>query len=350
MAEFHPNTAGNAVLDNAGSFYQPSAASQLGPPFTSSGESNVTCGAVMSSGSFFYVGAASLPYDANAYLPGGRQGFSCATSSNVPIWKPASPTAVIAMGFSLALNPSPGKEQSFIDFEGGQDGVAPTEATLRASTHGWQGGLWRTSNIKTMVFATAANHPLQNPAGRLFGDGINYASGAGTLGIKITGAAPTAQTDYISYSWSNSKLTDMSAGAWYYTDLSARDQSSNDCFSIHGAVQQFAAVNCYGGLTRYIRLETPAGNGSIIKISSSTWYWIQIHWHFDGISFKHTVTVRDTGGTLIGTSSYGPFTALADYPAYLNVGKVNHSTMTNGRIQYLDSIKISLVGEDPIGQ
>jgi len=203
-----------------------------------------------------------------------------------------------------------------------------------------------------MVYAAAASHPLQHATGRLLGDGINYASGTGTLGIKITGAAPTAQSDYISYSWSYSNLTDMTIGAWYYTDLPETSGSDNDCLSIHGFNNQFAAINCYGadGIGRYIRLETPAGNGPIIKISSRTWYWIQVHWHFDGTYFTHSVAVRDTTGNLIGTSTYGPYEAPADYPGYSNIGKRNRSSMANGKIQYLDSIKLSLVGEDRISQ
>jgi hypothetical protein len=351
LAEFQPNSTGAyANLDSAGAYYQPSAATQPGPPFTSSASSDVVCEAITVS-KFVNVNAVSSPYDSNAYLPGIPQGFSCAISNAVPTWTPASSAAAIAMGFSIGMNPSPGKEQTFIDFEGGTEGVAPTQATLMSSTHGWQGGYWDTSHVKTMVYSTAASQPLQNATGRLLGDGINYPSGAGTLGIKITGASPTAQSDAIKYSWTYSNLTDVSAGAWYYTNLSAGDLTSNDCLGIHGANGKFAAANCYGSSTsRFIALETPHGDGSRVKISPSTWYWIQIKWHFDGTYFTHTIKVFDTTGSVVGTSSVGPYIASADYPAYLDIGKGNSSVMTNGKIQYLDSIKISLVGDDPIGQ
>jgi len=356
MAEFQPNLSGDIGLDNAGSCYQPSAASLVGPPFTSSAISDVTCEAVISAAANYaqiHVNAVSPPYDAGAYLPGGFLGFACAASNVVPTWKASSPTTAIAMGFSIGLNPdpSPSWEQTFIDFEGGSGGKAPSEATLRTSTHGWQAGHWDTSQVNTMVYATAANHPLQNPTGRLLGDGNDYAPDTGTLGVKITGAAPTAQRDYITYNWSYSNLTDMTVGAWYYTDLPAVG-SDNDSLSIHGYGQQFASANCYGNAKfgRYIGLETPNGNGPPIRIKSKTWYWIQVHWRFDGFYFNHAITVRDEAGNLIGTSSHGPYSAPVDYPSYSNIGKANRSTMANGRIQYLDSIKISLVGDDPIGQ
>jgi hypothetical protein len=353
LAEFHTNTSGYINLDNTGSFFQPPSTRIVGPPFTASASSDVTCEAIISSGdNFIHFNAVSPPYDLNSYFPGEFLGFSCGASKVVPRWTPASETAAIAMGLSIGLNPSPGKEETFIDFEGGRDGAAPTEVTLRASTHGWQGGHWDTAHVKTMVYATAASHPLQHATGRLLGDGINYAGRTGTLGIKITGRAPTAQSDYIRYDWSSSNLTDMTIGAWYYTDLPAIAGSCNDCLSIHGFNNEFAAINCYGaaGVGRYIALETPAGNGPVIKISSSTWYWIQVHWHFDGTYFTHSVTVRDTIGNLIGTSTYGPYEGPADYPAFSDIGKSNNSPMAKGKIQYLDSIKLSLVGDDSIGQ
>ena len=115
MAEFHPNTRGYINLDNAGSFYQPSATTLVGPPFTASASSDVTCEAIISSGvDFIQISAVSPPYDLNAYLPGGFLGFSCGASKAVPTWTPASATAALAMGFSIGLNPSPGKEETFI--------------------------------------------------------------------------------------------------------------------------------------------------------------------------------------------------------------------------------------------
>ena len=85
IAEFHPNTSGYINLDNAGSFYQ-SARALVGPPFTASASSDVTCEAIISSDSnFIQVNAVSPPYDANAYLPGAFLGFSCAASKFVPI-------------------------------------------------------------------------------------------------------------------------------------------------------------------------------------------------------------------------------------------------------------------------
>jgi len=349
-AEFHPNNPnGSANVDNASALYQLPASTQAGPQFTSSASSDATCAAILSSSGG--VTGVSSPYDSNAYLPGTAEGFSCATSNAEPTWTLGSSSAAIAMGFSVGMNPAPGKEQTFVDFEAGADGVAPTAATLRASTHGWQGGQWTTSNVNTMVYAAAASHPLQNSTGRLLGDGMNYSAGAGTLGIRVTGASPSNHVDSITYTWYRSNLMDMTAGAWYYTDLSATDKSLIDCFSIRGFGAQYAAANCYGnGSSRYISLETTAGDGSHIKISPKTWYWIQIKWHFDGTYFTHTIKVFDTTGSLIGTSSVGPYSATADYPATINMGKNNPSVMTNGNIQYLDSIKISLVGDDLIGQ
>ena len=55
----------------------------------------------------------------------------------------------------------------------------------------------------------------------------------------------------------------VSAGMWFYTDAPAGSGSVDDCMTIRGADQDFAAVNCYSvGGQQTIGLECAGGIGT----------------------------------------------------------------------------------------
>lgn len=358
LAEYHPSANPNNVnIDTDSGFQTAASTSVTNLSVTQAGTNDVCLQTYYPVNAFnAYATAVTSPYNTNAFFTSSTDaaGYSVATSSGGgPTWTITSAIPFMG-GVCFGYNPSSFAEQAFINFEGGTNNAAPTTANMQASTKGsFQGGSWDLSHLSTITkFLTAANMPLANATGRL-GDGSNWASGVGSLGLGMTWTGTSGGTEYISYNWQagNAYAADVSAGFWSYGDQSATGGTNDniDLATLHG-VTDFAAINYYGnGASRYIKLETPAGgSGSTITISASTWYWYSLTYNAGG---THSLSVYGCSsgsppsctltleGTLTGPSTGTDYSYKAEFGQQQGTNEPDNGTHT-----YFDSIKIDLTG------
>lgn len=351
LAEYHPSANGSNVGLDDDLGFQPSAActtcTNANVTFSGTGD---TClqGFIGVSG-YTSPSAISSPYSTTDYLPGSGNGVGFATAvpsnGNGPSWTTSSVTPFLS-AMCFGWNVSAFNPQTFVDFESGTAGNNPAAADLASATHGWQGGRW-VSSVVAMKYATAASMPLLNSTGRL-GDGSSYSAGSGTLGLSITGNG-TAETDYVTYSWSQNTLGPNYANTVlvfkYNENLAATDTTSIDCGSLI-ASSDYAGANCYGtGSTRYVRLETDEGNGSNISWTPSTSCPCTIVIQYNagnGVTAgTHSVSAYNSSGSLLGTSTHVGSTA-ATYVYQFHIGQFAANAITTGKLIQWDSVQLSL--------
>jgi len=343
FAELYPSAApSNVALDGVGALYNAASTSIVGPSFTFSGTGDAVFQGEATSG----TGPSSVtsPYNTNAYLA-AREGLSVAIPSNgtTPTWTIGSSTPATAIAMAFGWNTTACVENSFQDFEGGVSGNSVTVPLLHASQHGWNGGVWTITGAPK--YSSTQAHGLTN-ATRLCGDGVTYSSGAGTLGLSVTGTG-SAVADGLTYSFGISMIPSMTLGFWYYNSLAANDTSLIDCGSITAGAggQDYSSANCYGdGATRYVVIETNGGGGSHVNMPSVGWYFIEVDYNAGG---THAVKLYDSTHSLIGTSTHAATGTY--YPTLFNIGHNNASSITNGAVVYWDSATLSLTGQTPIG-
>jgi hypothetical protein len=352
--EYHPSATPSLVgLDNDGAFAtQVAAATQLGPAFTPSGTNNVTFQGWKPGTGFIDISSVSAPYVTNQLLTPANFGWSAAISTATPTWTSASSTDAIPMMMSFGFSPSACNEQGFNDFEGGTSGNTVTPALMRSSQHGWAGGYW---SLAGTIAYSSTNMPLQNSSGRLCGDGATYASGAGSIGLVETGTgAGTANN--VSYAWAQNANTSLTAGVWFCSDLVNTDTSSVDVFLIGTDASDFANITFnQSGSSRFFELETPAGNSTTINYSSGTGCgaggtgWVNLQVQYKRSPAVASFAIFNTSGTQIGTT-VTETTSGTNNPTKVFLGHIGTQTITSGKHNFWDSLKIDLTGAFPLTQ
>lgn len=355
MAELHPSGTGSSVALDIDGTYIPSAScsSCAGNNWTDTGTNDACVVAQMGTGAFnLYPTAVSSPYNTNAFFSSSAlsAGFSVAItgSGTAPTWTQTSGIPALSTQ-CFGWSPSTGVWQSFVDFEG-VNGNQPTASTLAAETHGQQGGTWIPTTTANMVYG-ATNMPLQANTGKLYGDGTNYSSGAGSHGITLTGSGG-AITNNVLYNVGYTKLASVTTSVWFCSDVSQADTSDNDMFAIQGTggSSDSAGALFEGTGTRFFVLEALSGNapGSIAYASGTGcgaggtgWVNIQIQYNFSG---NHNLLVCNTTGAQVGST----LTQASEGNAYMDrvvIGNLSAQTLTNGAHYYWDSLKIDYTGK-----
>ena len=233
-------------------------------------------------------------------------------------------------------------------------GNTPTAADLASSNHGWQGCLWNASSAGLFRYDPAASMPLLS-ATRRFGDGTRYSSGAGSLGLSITGTGSTSIDKLQCNFGFNISRPSITASIKWTSDVADNDPSNIDCFQING-VSQYAAVNCYEGARghRIWRVEDSIRNGtSVITAEPSTacgsvgcTLVLTYQSGTGSAAGTMSLSVYDQTCTLLGTSSVLGATTI-DYPQVVSVGHLGSQKLTSGKHMYWDSLQISLSSRPP---
>jgi hypothetical protein len=356
LEEWAPSQNGAGVAIDNDSAFVPSAAgtSNTNINLIQSGGNEVCFQQFLPSSLPATVSAISSPYDTNAFFASSTTGggFSGALTGGVgPTWTSQATIPVLSAA-CFGWNTLPFSTQSFVDFESGTNGHAPTSTTLATDTHGWQGIHVHVTG-SNILYDTSASMPLLNSTGRL-GDGASYAAGAGSLGVTYTGTG-TAINPHLTFGWGvNSSQTVVTAAVKFTSDVLDSDTSNVDCFSIHGATD-FAAVNCYAaGGHRYFGLETVSGNGPTHVVASPSTACgsigctivLQYQAGAGTVANTHTMWIYDQTGALLGTTSHASSTAL-DYPQYVNIGPAGNMVLTSGKHFKWDSLQVSLTSSVP---
>lgn len=357
MFEIHPSANGSQIGLDIDGTNLPAAncTSCMGNSWTDSATSDFCFVGQMGTSAFnLYPTAVSSPYNTNAYYSTSplSAGFSVAitNSGTAPTW--TQPSGIPALSTQcFGWNPTSAVWQSFNDFEGGTTGAAPTAAVLAASEHGQQGGTWAVSVTGTDMAYSTTNMPLQQNTGRLYGDGANYASGAGSQGIVLTGTG-TAITDNLLYNVGYTNLASVTTSIWFCSDVAQTDTTNNDIFAIQGTggAGDSAGALFQGTGSRYFVLEALSGNapGSISYASGTGcgsggtgWVNIQINYNYSG---NHNMLVCDSTGAQVGST----LSAASEGNAYMDrviIGNINAQTLTSGKHYYWDSRKIDYTGK-----
>lgn len=346
LLEFHPSANfANVGLDNAGAIVG-NGTSTVGPTFTFSGTHDTE---VQMCASVQNCTAINSPYSNNVtFASGWGWAADPAATGTAPTWtiNPSSTLNQI-VGAAFGFNISSCSDQSFIDFEASTSGTTTTEALLRTSTHGWNGGVWAVGGTGTaMKFQSASSYPLLHGTSRLCGDGVTYAAGVGSLGVRLVGDG-TTNTSYLQYTMGMGPTnTSISVLMSFWSDLIATDASNYDLLTIYGTGTDFINVKDKTngtGMSRRFESESPGDAAGAVDHSSSTQYWLFVKFVQSG---NHEIKVFDATGAQVGTT----ITAVAngELPARIFFGKSNANTVTNGKNTDFDSLRISLTGEEMV--
>jgi hypothetical protein len=354
LAELHPSANGSSVGLDIDQTFQPSAACtscvQITPTLSATGDEFIQ--AFSGATSYQAPSAIASPYNAN-FFAGSFSGFSEAiTSAGNATWTTSSTIPILSM-VGLGWNPTAGLEQSFNDFEGGTSGSAVTAALLGTSHHGWQGGSWALTG--TIDYITT-NMPLRNATGRLYGDGISYAAGAGSLGIEEIGSG-SAAVNNATYSWRQNGSGSLSAGVWFCSDIANTDTTAVDVLLIGTDATDYANVTfAQTGTARYFTLETPAGNSaSTIPYATGTGCGAGgTGWVFMQIQYKRSPATAslasfNTSGAQVGTTLTATTSGTSN-PVKVVLGHLGSQAVTTGKHDFWDSLKIDLNATFPMTQ
>jgi hypothetical protein len=263
---------------------------------------------------------------------------------------------------TLANAAAQGNANSFIDFEGLSNTVAPTVAQLTSSIHGPAGGTslpgfasWTVHNPGASLTGATAGQ-LHNLVTNQQVGATSY-TGSGSLGFQYaTGTAG----DYIQWSLPLSVNT-VSVGYWIETDI-PQNESNTHAYSL-GQLTQGAsdAVNPQiqaSGSALDIALECRFGpSGSTIPIATSTVYWLTMQGKtnpgactpgtncaLDSLSLYNTSGVQ-VGSTITCSSESGnnPF-------ASIEIGISGGESESAGHNIWTDDVEVNYIsGTFPLG-
>jgi hypothetical protein len=363
FVEVHPsaNSQNVGLRDQGMLFFQPTATA-TGPNFSDiqSADAFVAFWTQLNSGGSVNLTSVSAPYSSNQYIP-GTVGFAAATTSTPPTWTAQTDPSVfpliggLVFGWNvtpcqnIALNPFSVKKRAAV-------GTAPTVASLVSTQAGWLGGHWGLSGTATngLTYQTVPTPlPPVHGIGRACGDGNTYpAAPLPAQSVALVGPSGTGSAN-VEYQFdangTSAAPPSVSAGMWFYTDAPAASGSVDDCMTIRGADQDFAAVNCYSvGGQQTIGLECPAGGGTSPSYVYTPGTWVFIQNTFNH-SVSHTQEVWDsTNGysSPVYTNSCPVLASANDYAARVSIGQQASSSglIPSGTHYYYYYPQISLTG------
>jgi len=336
-------SGGTPGFDGANQNENQSSASPTAAAFTPSGSNDISVQACRTN--FTACNAVSSPflgdnlgnYEAWAYLTGP-------TNWSAPTWTLASSGISQLTQMEFGFGVSPCANTMSMGFAG-TDGTPITLTQLAAGTFGWQGGQWTIGGAGGN-FAASASQPLLNLTGRLC-DGTNNADSS-TTGVQFS---TTNQAGFLEINGTGGILStgaSVSAGAWYYSNLPATDNTSVDDFAVLGqgdyvslhefsnGAERFGEIECYSG--------TSTGN---VVLARNTWYWVEMVYNTSG---NHTMKFYNNANppVQVGTTLTCPANG-AGQPGYVVIGIQNpDETLPAGYIFNYDSLLISLDGIDPL--
>lgn len=319
LQEWHPSANGAGValdIDSAYSSGIAASGSNANIAVTESGTNDVCFAMFVPSSTTGTAIAVTPPFSSHyLYSTSANSGaFAGAVSSGgAETWTSSDSSQPLLTKECFGWNVTPSAPQGFYDFEvgSGNQGMLPTTALLTPAAHGFQGGMWAVTGSANMIFDAAASMPLRNSTG-LLADGTTSAANAGSMGFTITGAGAAMPTTKLQYTWhTHTPVMQMTAAIKWTSDVADNDTSNIDCFSIHGATD-FANVNCYETLShRYLRIETPQGNGANFNVLPS-------------VSCSTVGTVNTAGTAVTFASGVNFKTAWGTtYPLVITVGGVS---------------------------
>jgi len=349
--EVHPSANGaNVALDNSGAIaYTSSTTSQTGPSFTVSGTNDVSFVGWGPGTAYVHISSVSAPYNTLEHFESSNSywGSSASISTSTPTWTPVSSVNGLPVSFSFGWNPTAGKEEQFNDFEGGTSGSTVTASAITTSARGWQGCTYTLTG--TITWNTSASLPLLNTSPRLYGNGLTYASGAGTLGVVQTGSGAST-ANHIDCSVTYSNLQKVSDSVNFQSSLAVNDSTSVDIFYIKGSA---AAVNFMfkgNGANRYVQLEcndTSTVSSGTVTIAPNTEYTLEIL--FDSAGGTHRGRVYSASQSLVGSEMTCSALSSNRFAGW-SIGNTGAQVVTNGATNLFDSLQVDLSGTWPIIQ
>ena len=360
LAEYHPSANPSQVgldIDTA-VMPQVAAANLSDLAVTLSGTGNEGIVKDFQSGSNDVIPTAvSSPYNTN-FSPGGSNSDSAVSSALTSSGAAATwtNTSVVATLGTLALgyNTTSCTEQTFINFSGSgaTSGNTPTQTDLSASIQGFNGWYIGTFSIGSLVYNTAARMPLLNTVSRLC-DGSTATSGAGTNGVSLTWSGSPSQQGMFTFETPASVIPVLNTSFWFNETFAANDESIYYPFQIYGTTDNTVVEVTGTGTTRELVFDTEEGTVGAIAFTAATQCPCRIATTYavgNGTTGgTHTLKMYDKTNTQIGSTISHVGLATIDYPKMIFFGLDAASTMTVGKITYLDSLQISLTGAVPGG-
>lgn len=353
--EYHPSANPNNVgLDcDMAIGYLSSGSPVAGPGCTTSSTSPVVVQMFMSQNGFPSPSTpfVSSPYDTLVNHP-SFMGFSSAlTAGTAPSWTlNASTDGIGTFGVAIGYNPTAGLHQGFNDFE--QTSGTVTAAQITSSQHGAVPCTWSIP-AGSFTSSASASMPLLNSSGRLYGDGVNYASGQGTLGVRLTGSGSSV-SNYMTCNMTGG-VPVMSASANFKSSLAANDTSGPDNFYIQGSTAALNFMFHGNGTNRFVQLEcndTSTTSAGTVTITPNTEYTLMLLFDstHSGVGVGgHKARVYNTSGVLQG-SEMSCDSLSTNRATGIAIGNIGAQTITNAATEDFDSPKWDWTGTWPLVQ
>lgn len=317
----------------------------------------------------FQIGAAKFPavitgvnapYAANLANPSG-QAWTVAlnqTAYTIPAWTQNTVSNCHFTTVVFGKNAEPFANRLYCDFSAGTDGLAATEALLRASTHGWCGGVWVFGNgggsgapmkFKAGGFGLLNDTP-RLPDGKIFPAG----SGAGFC-LEFLTAEQISYFVFEAMSGAGAgggvKSPNVSCGCWIWSDVPDGDGTNVDIFAGQGGaglnfVNAKAHLNGLG--QRAVSMEVGAGGGNgtagFIRTPPNNWQFQT--WLYRKVG-DHEIKIYDSTGTLIDTLAQFS-NGLATWNQ-LGIGNSSNSSVPTSGFRYrFSNLVIDLDGTWPL--
>jgi len=267
----------------------------------------------------------------------------------------ATMTKSVNAGFTGGImtfsnSPAQGNANTFVDFEGLSNTVAPTAATMYASTHGilpsYAG--WSITNPHTaLTGSTSAQSPCTYFTSIQLG--ATLYTGSGSLGLLDT--TSTAGGDFVSYPIAIPQST-VSIGYCVQFSIPQNDSAAN-AYSLVEIVKQGGAdyvdtVVQPNGTSLNFGFEVAGeGHTGSIAAATNTPYWIT-NLYVENGTHKMAVYNGTTGaqvGSTISVTDNGS-SSLADT---IQIGVTGSESSTAGKTIYFDNVEISFAGTFPLG-
>jgi len=363
-AELVPSSSPSSVALDLDGSYQPvsscgssSACSDIA--VTQSGANDAMFKSWMSTSGYTVPTSVSSPYSTNDDLQtsGNGVGFAAAlTGGAAETWGSGSNVIPILSTLAFGWNATNCKEESFINFSGVTNGVAPSQSAMASSIAGWQGADWYVGVEGGFTGSTSYNFSPLNAPGRMCGDGSSP-SATVSKGVIMTATGAGNSESQITYMANlNSSLSSVSESVWFCSTLTATDQTDIDVFSIHSSGSEYVNVMFQGnGNHRYFVLETDQAStsGSINYTPADNacdvpgdWVNLQLLYNYS-TSLSHELAIFNSSGAQVGSTLTMAATA-AYAPSNFSLGNYSQQNMTSGAINAYSAWKTDLNGTFPL--